>query len=48
LTLGGFEASIALWPGRSRRHELCGEHGSIVLEDDRITRWEFREARPSA
>jgi predicted dehydrogenase len=44
--LGAFEASTALWPGWSRRHELCGEHGSIVLEDDRITRWEFREARP--
>jgi UDP-N-acetyl-2-amino-2-deoxyglucuronate dehydrogenase len=44
--LGGFEASTALWPGWSRRHELCGEHGSIVLEDDRITRWEFREPRP--
>jgi predicted dehydrogenase len=44
--LGAFEASTALWPGWSRRHELCGEHGSIVLEDDRIVRWEFREARP--
>jgi len=44
--LGGFEASTALWPGWSRRHELCGEHGSIVLKDDRIVRWEFREALP--
>jgi UDP-N-acetyl-2-amino-2-deoxyglucuronate dehydrogenase len=44
--LGAFEASTALWPGWSRRHELCGEHGSIVLEDDRIARWEFREPRP--
>ena len=44
--LGAFEASTALWPGWSRRHEICGEHGSIVLEDDRIARWEFREPRP--
>jgi UDP-N-acetyl-2-amino-2-deoxyglucuronate dehydrogenase len=44
--LGAFEASTALWPGWSRRHELCGEHGSIVLEDDRIVRWDFREPRP--
>jgi predicted dehydrogenase len=44
--LGAFEASTALWPGWSRRIELCGEHGSIALEDDRIARWEFREARP--
>ena len=44
--LGAFEASTALWPGWSRRHELCGENGSIVLEDDRIVRWEFRDALP--
>jgi predicted dehydrogenase len=44
--LGGFEASTALWPGWSRRHEICGESGSIALEDDRITHWEFREPRP--
>ena len=44
--LGTIEASTALWPGWSRRLELCGEHGSVVLEDDRIARWEFREARP--
>lgn len=44
--LGAFEASTALWPGWSRRIELCGEHGSLSLEDDRIARWEFRDARP--
>jgi predicted dehydrogenase len=44
--LGTIEASTALWPGWSRRIELCGEHGSIVLEDDRITRWEFRTRQP--
>jgi UDP-N-acetyl-2-amino-2-deoxyglucuronate dehydrogenase len=44
--LGAFEASTALWPGWSRRIELCGEHGSICLEDDRLAKWEFRDARP--
>jgi predicted dehydrogenase len=44
--LGAFEATTAAWPGWSRRIELCGETGSICLEDDRLTRWEFREARP--
>ena len=44
--LGTIEASTALWPGWQRRIELCGEHGSVALEDDHITRWEFREARP--
>lgn len=44
--LGTIEASTAVWPGWSRRLELCGEHGSIALEDDRIVRWEFREPQP--
>ena len=43
--LGVIEASTALYPGWQRRLELCGEHGSVVLEDDHIARWEFREAR---
>lgn len=25
---------------------MCGEQGSIALEDDRITRWDFLEALP--
>ena len=44
--LGTIEASTALWPGFSRRLEICGENGSAVMEDDDITRWEFRIARP--
>jgi UDP-N-acetyl-2-amino-2-deoxyglucuronate dehydrogenase len=44
--LGSIEASTAVWPGWSRRIEVCGESGSAVLEDDDIARWEFREARP--
>ena len=43
---GTLEASTAVWPGFSRRIEICGETGSAVMEDDDITRWEFREARP--
>ena len=39
---GTIEASTALWPGFSRRIEICGENGSAVMEDDDITRWEFR------
>ena len=33
-------------PGSSRRIEICGENGSAVMEDDDITRWEFRVAQP--
>ena len=43
---GTIEASTALWPGFSRRLEICGENGSAVMEDDDITRWEFRASRP--
>jgi predicted dehydrogenase len=44
--LGTIEASTALWPGWSRRIELCGEFGSICLEDDHIARWDFAQAEP--
>jgi predicted dehydrogenase len=44
--LGTIEASTAVWPGWSRRLELCGESGSICLEDDRIVRWDFLEPLP--
>jgi len=43
---GTIEATTATWPGFSRRIEICGEHGSAVMEDDDITRWEFRDAQP--
>jgi predicted dehydrogenase len=45
--LGSIEATTAAWPGWSRRIEICGEHGSICLEDDRIARWEFAKAEAS-
>ena len=44
--LGTIEATTAAWPGWQRRIELCGEHGSIALEDDHITRWDFRSPQP--
>jgi len=44
--LGTIEASTATYPGWSRRIEICGEHGSVSLEDDTIARWNFREEKP--
>ncbi|WP_438482238.1 Gfo/Idh/MocA family protein [Oleiharenicola lentus] len=44
--LGTVEATTAIRPGWARRIELCGETGSICLEDDRITRWDFATAQP--
>ncbi len=42
--LGTIEASTALWPGWARRIEICGEHGSVSLEDDHLARWDFARA----
>ena len=44
--LGTIEGTTAAWPGWSRRIEICGEHGSAIMEDDDISRWEFRVAQP--
>jgi predicted dehydrogenase len=44
--LGTIEASTALWPGFSRRIEICGENGSAVMEDDDIASWDFRVPQP--
>jgi len=44
--LGAIEASTALWPGWQRRLEICGATGSIALEDDRISRWDFKDPQP--
>lgn len=44
--LGALEASTALWPGWQRRIEICGERGSVRLEDDRLALWEFQDSQP--
>jgi predicted dehydrogenase len=44
--LGTVEATTATWPGWARRIEICGEHGSISLEDDHLARWDFIREEP--
>jgi predicted dehydrogenase len=44
--LGTLEGTTATWPGWSRRIEICGENGSAVMEDDDLSRWEFRDPLP--
>ncbi len=44
--LGSIEACTAGWPGWGRRIEIIGENGSARLEDDRLDKWEFRDAQP--
>ena len=41
--LGTIEASTSCAPGFPRRLEISGEHGTAVLEDDRLTTWRFAE-----
>jgi predicted dehydrogenase len=43
---GTIEATTATWPGWSRRIEICGEHGAVLLEDDDIAKWDFRVDQP--
>jgi len=45
-SLGTIQASTACAPGFPRRVELTGTDGSVLLEDDRILRWQFKEERP--
>jgi predicted dehydrogenase len=43
---GTLEATTATWPGWSRRIEICGENGAVLLEDDDIAKWDFRAEQP--
>jgi UDP-N-acetyl-2-amino-2-deoxyglucuronate dehydrogenase len=45
--LGVIEASTSCAPGFPRRLEISGEKGSVILEDDTITRWRFVEELPN-
>ncbi len=44
--LGSLEATTAAYPGWERRIEVCGEFGSVAIEDERIVRWDFCDTRP--
>lgn len=37
--LGTLQASTTCFPGYERRTEICGDKGSVVLEEDRILKW---------
>lgn len=44
--LGLIYGTTASYPGRPRRFEITGTKGTAVYTDDRITTWDFAEARP--
>ena len=39
--VGTLEGSTTCYPGYPRRIEICGDAGSIVLEEDSILRWDL-------
>ncbi len=41
--LGSVTAMTSAYPGYAKRIELYGTEGSIVLEDDELVRWNFRD-----
>jgi predicted dehydrogenase len=44
--LGVIEAATSCYPGSRQRIEIAGERGTVILEDDRILKWEFAESLP--
>lgn len=44
--MGVIEAATSCKPGFAMRIEVCGDRGSVVLEDDRIVRWQFDREQP--
>ena len=39
--LGTIQASTTSYPGYARRVEICGDAGSVVLEEDSILKWDL-------
>jgi predicted dehydrogenase len=44
--IGVIEGTTAAYPGIGTRMEIHGENGSVMMEDNIIKRWEFREPHP--
>jgi len=44
--LGTITAATSAWPGFSKRIEISGDKGSVILEDDRLSFWKFENELP--
>lgn len=44
--VGVIEGTTAAFPGYLKRVELHGTHGSAVIEEEDVLKWDFAEARP--
>ena len=41
--VGVIQGTTAAYPGFQKRIEINGTHGSVIMEDDHFTHWEFKE-----
>ncbi|WP_179131054.1 Gfo/Idh/MocA family protein [Candidatus Entotheonella palauensis] len=44
--LGTIACTTSMWPGHFRSITVAGDAGTIVLADDRLLVWQFRDERP--
>jgi len=44
--LGMIEGTTAAYPGFLKKLEICGSKGSVMMEEESITKWEFAEPMP--
>ncbi|GHV06586.1 oxidoreductase [Spirochaetia bacterium] len=44
--MGTIEATTCAYPGFLKKIEICGSKGSIIMEEENITAWQFDEERP--
>jgi len=44
--LGVIEGTTGAWPGEKLTIEISGDAGTVVLEDDAIRQWQFKEEDP--
>ena len=44
--LGSIESTTGAWPGTFKKVEICGSKGHVIIEEDRIVHWEFKDGTP--
>jgi predicted dehydrogenase len=44
--LGVIQATTSVWPGLPKTIGIHGDQGSVVIEQDDLLRWDFKNARP--
>lgn len=45
--LGVIEATTTAFPGALKRIEICGNKGSVVLEEEDLKQWQFADEQPN-